>query len=104
MSFTPRPTLPPSTTRHPGARRPLARRLLALSAGTALAAGAVLGLSGCGDADAQTPYPERTESGTPVPPDDDISPAPETAEPTPAESDFPSPVPSSEDDSGTLDG
>jgi hypothetical protein len=90
---------------HPLPRRLLARRVVALGAGTLLAAGAVLGLSGCGDADAQTPYPERTESGTPVAPDDDITPSPfQSAEPTPAESDFPSPVPTTEDNSDTLDG
>jgi hypothetical protein len=83
---------------------PLPRRLLTIGAGTALAAGALFGLSGCGDADAQTPYPERTESGTPVPPDDDISPAPEPSEPALDETDFPTPVPTSEDNSGTLDG
>lgn len=86
------------------ALHPLSRRFLALGAGTLLAAGAVLGLSGCGDADAQTPYPERTESGTPVPPDDDISPAPEPSGPAVDETDFPTPVPTTEDNSDTLDG
>ena len=83
--------------------RPLSHRLAGFAAGALLAAGAVVGLAGC-DADAQTPYPERTSSGTPVAPDDDISPAPESSDPTPLESDFPTPVPTSEDDSGTLGG
>lgn len=83
---------------------PIPRRLLTLGAGTLLTVGAVLGLAGCGDADAQTPYPERTESGTPVPPDDDISPAPDPTGPSVEESDFPTPVPTTQDDSGTLDG
>jgi hypothetical protein len=79
-------------------------RLVSLSAATLLAAGAVIGLAGC-DADAQTPYPERTSSGTPVAPDDDITPSPfQSSTPTPAESDFPTPAPTSSDDSGTLDG
>jgi hypothetical protein len=82
----------------------LRRRILTLSAAALLAGGAVTGLAGC-DADAQTPYPERTSSGTPVAPDDDITPSPfQSGTPTPAESDFPTPAPSSSDESGTLDG
>ncbi|MCS5735618.1 hypothetical protein [Herbiconiux daphne] len=87
------------TTRHSH----LPARIRALAIGTLIAAGAVTGLAGC-NADAQTEYPERTESGTPVAPNDEVTPLPETPSPTPTGTDVPAPVPSSSDDSGTLSG
>ena len=76
----------------------LPHRIRALTVGALIAAGAVTGLAGC-NADAQTEYPERTESGTPVAPNDEVTPLPE-----PTETVEPTPVPSSSDDSGTLGG
>ena len=80
----------------------LSRRLLSLAAGATIAAGAVVGLAGC-NADAQTEYPEVTESGTPVAPNDQVTQFPETPTPTPTDDDE-TPAPRSSDDSGTLDG